>query len=215
MSDTMPGSVPDSVPDDVSDPTPAPVGAATRRRRRADSDRVTDSADLADFAAEIADQVESFLVAVREVARGDAPETAVPMLLLEVSQLLLGGGRLGAIRDVVPDERFEPDAGPDEDLDELRERLAKLLEPVDSYMELFDPLAKPPELENRRVSDDLAMVVSDLAHGLAHYRASRVAEALWWWQFSYLSNWGPAASAAMRALLSVVARSRLEQPAMR
>jgi hypothetical protein len=189
---------------------PGLPGSAGRHPGHRGDDEVGDGAEFADFAAEIADQVESFLVAVREVARGESPATAVPMLLLEVSQLLLGGGRLGAIRDVVPDERFEPDAGPDEDLDELRERLAGLLAPVDLYTEVFDPLAKPPVLENRRVSDDLALVVSDLAHGLAHLRAGRVTEALWWWQFSYLSSWGSAASAAMRALQSVVARSRLD-----
>ena len=34
-------------------------------------------------------------------------------MLLALSQLLLAGARLGAITDVVPSERFEPDAGPD------------------------------------------------------------------------------------------------------
>jgi hypothetical protein len=133
----------------------------------------------------------------------------VPILLLETSQLLLAGGRLGAIRDVVPDERFETDAGPDPDLDELREKLNALLKPVNTYKEVFDPLAPKSEIETRRISDDLALVCADLAHGLAHYKAERVTEALWWWQFSYLSSWGPAASAVQRALLSVVARSRL------
>lgn len=42
-----------------------------------------------DFVVQIADQVESFLVAVTEVAKGDEPGLAVPFLLLEVSQLLL------------------------------------------------------------------------------------------------------------------------------
>jgi hypothetical protein len=168
------------------------------------------SDDLEDFGTEIADQVTSFLMAVRAVARGDAPDTCVPILLLEISQLLLGGGRLGAIRDVVPDERFESDAGPDPDLDELREKLAALLRPVNTYKEVFDPLATKSEIETRRISDDLALVCSDLAHGLAHHQAGRITEALWWWQFSYLSSWGPAASAVMRALQSVVARSRLD-----
>jgi hypothetical protein len=167
------------------------------------------SDDLSEFAIEIHDQVTSFLLSVRAVARGDAPESSVPILLLETSQLLLAGGRLGAIRDVVPDERFETDAGPDPDLDELREKLNALLKPVNTYKEVFDPLAPKSEIETRRISDDLALVCSDLAHGLAHYRADRVTEALWWWQFSYLSSWGPAASAVQRALLSVVARSRL------
>ena len=58
--------------------------------------------DYSEFAAEIADQVESFLVALREIARGDDPGSTLSLLLLEVSQLVLAGGRLGAIVDVVP-----------------------------------------------------------------------------------------------------------------
>jgi hypothetical protein len=169
------------------------------------------AAELSEFADQIADQIESFLVVVRAVARGDAPDSAVPMLLLEVSQLLLAGGRLGAVQDVVPEERFEEDPGPDPDLDELREKLAELLKPCDNYREVFDPLATQPELEARRISDDIASAVSDLAHGLTHYRAGRTLEALWWWQFSYLNAWGPAASAAVRALQSIIARSRLQE----
>src|ERR1051325_3710333 len=92
-----------------------------------------------DFAVQIADQVESFLVAVTEVAKGDEPGSAVPFLLLELSQLLLAGGRLGAHEDFVPDERYEPDVGPEPDVDELRERFARLLDPVDVYSEVFDP----------------------------------------------------------------------------
>ena len=49
------------------------------------------SDDLEDFGTEIADQVTSFLLSVRAVARGDAPESSVPILLLEISQLLLAG----------------------------------------------------------------------------------------------------------------------------
>jgi hypothetical protein len=178
----------------------------------AEAPSVVDSAvELGDFADQIADQVASFLVVVRAVARGDAPDSAVPMLLLEVSQQLLAGGRLGAVQDVVPDERFEEDPGPDPDLDELREKLAELLKPCDAYREVFDPLAAQPELEARRISDDIASAVSDLAHGLTHYQAGRTLEALWWWQFSYLTDWGPAASAAVRALQSIIARSRLRE----
>ena len=32
-----------------------------------------------------------------------------------------------------------------------------------------------------------------------------VLEALWWWQFSYVNNWGNLAGAALNALLTVVA----------
>jgi Domain of unknown function (DUF5063) len=168
------------------------------------------SDDLTEFTAEIADQVESFILAVTEVARGQNPDAAVSMLLLEVSQLVLAGGRLGAIADVVPEERFEPDTGPEPDVDELRERLAKLLEPIDSYTEIFDPYEPSPQPEACRISDDLADVVADLAHGLAHFRADRSLEALWWWQFSYLSSWGSVIGSVLRALQSVVAHVRLD-----
>jgi len=165
-----------------------------------------------DFAVQIADQVESFLVAVTEVARGADPDSAVPYLLLEVSQLLLAGGRLGAHEDIVPDERYEPDLGPEADVDELRERLAVLLDPVDVYSEVFDPYEPRKAPVPCRISDDLADVVADLRHGMAHYRAGRTIEAMWWWQFSYFSNWGSTASGALRALQSLVAHVRLNQP---
>ena len=176
------------------------------------SERVLDGAadDFGDFAAEIADQVESFVIAVREIARGHEPGGAVALLLLEVSQLLLAGGRLGAIGDVVPTDRFEPDAGPDPDIDELRERLAELLGPIDRYVEVFDPYEEPPSAVVFLLSDDLAGITGDLLHGLQHFKAGRGIEALWWWQFSYVSHWGTHASAALRALQSVVAHAKLD-----
>ncbi|MEV7417775.1 DUF5063 domain-containing protein [Streptomyces sp. NPDC089919] len=168
--------------------------------------------DPADFAVQIADSVESFIVAVTEVAKGEDPDSAVPFLLLEVSQLLLTGGRLGAHEDVLPDERYEPDLGPEPDVDELRERFALMLDPVDVYSEVFDPYEPRKAPVAHRLSDDVADIVADLRHGLIHYRAGRVTEALWWWQFSYFTNWGPTASAALRALQSLVAHVRLDQP---
>jgi hypothetical protein len=166
--------------------------------------------DLSDFTLEIADQVESFVVAVREIAAGEDPDYAISLLLLEVSQVLLAGGRLGAISDVVPDERFEPDAGFDPDVEGVRTSLANMLEPIDEHAALFDPYANEPELFTSRLSDDIADVMSDLLHGLQHYRAGHPTEALWWWQFSYLSNWGSTGSSALRALHSVVSHVRLD-----
>ncbi|MEU3602096.1 DUF5063 domain-containing protein [Streptomyces sp. NPDC006798] len=168
--------------------------------------------DPADFAVQIADSVESFIVAVTEVAKGDEPDSAVPFLLLEVSQLLLTGGRLGAHEDILPDERYEPDTGPEPDADDLRERLALMLDPVDVFSEVFDPYEPRKAPVAFRISDNVADIVTDLRHGLAHYRAGRTTEALWWWQFSYFSNWGPTASATLRALQSLVAHVRLDQP---
>ncbi|MFX4293713.1 DUF5063 domain-containing protein [Streptomyces bohaiensis] len=164
------------------------------------------------FAVQIADQIESFIIAVAEIAKGDDPDSAVPHLLLQVSQLLLAGGRLGAHEDVVPEERYEPDTGPEPDMDGLRDGLARLLAPVDVYSEVFDPYVPRAMPVACRISDDLADIVTDLRHGMAHYRAGRVSEALWWWQFSYLSNWGPTAGAALRAVQSLVAHVRLDTP---
>jgi hypothetical protein len=165
------------------------------------------------FATQIADSVDSFVLSLGEIAKGDEPSSAISLLLLEVSQLLLTGGRLGAIEDIVPDEQYEPDTGREEgDEDALRERLAELLAPIDVYHEVFDPYGEPEKPSTFRISDDLAGVVADLRHGLVHYRAGRVTEALWWWQFSYLSNWGSSLTAVLRALQSLVAHVRLNSP---
>ena len=61
-----------------------------------------------------------------------------------------------------------------------------------------------------RLSDDLASIAIDLENGLRHYRAGNVDEALWWWQFSYVNNWGNLAGAALNALLTVVAHDRFD-----
>ena len=167
--------------------------------------------DLEDFAQQIADQVESFLLVLRAIARGEATGGhAISLLLLEVSQVLLAGARLGVQTDFEPSEKYEPDAGPDPDLDAMRLRLAVLLESVDAYSEVFDPYVDPPEVISSLLSDDLASIAASLAHGLRHYRAGRADEALWWWQFSYVSSWGPEASAALRALQSIVSHDRLD-----
>ncbi len=164
-----------------------------------------------EFAQQIADQVESFLLAVRAIARGEAPGgQAISLLLLVVSQVLLAGGRLGVQADFQPVEEYEPDAGPDPDLDDMRHRLAVLLEGVDAYTEVFDPYVDPPELVSSLLSDDLTSIAASLAHGLRHFKAGRVREALWWWQFSYVASWGGEASAALRALQSVIAHDRLD-----
>ncbi len=169
------------------------------------------SSELEDFAQQIADQVESFLLALKAIARGDATGgQAISLLLLEVSQILLAGGRLGVHTDFTPADEYEPDAGPDPDLDAMRLRLAVLLEGVDAYTEVFDPYVDPPELVSSLLSDDLTSIASALAHGLRHYRAGRVSEALWWWQFSYMSTWGTEASSVLRALQSVIGHDRFD-----
>ena len=160
------------------------------------------------FAHDIADQVESFLLALRAIGAEGDTGSAVPLLLLEVSQVLLAGARLGAQRDFVPREEYQPDVGPEADLDELRLRLADILGDADTYSFVFDPYA--PEIVVSQLSDDLTSIATDLENGLRHYRLGDGEEALWWWQFSYVSNWGNLAGAALNALLTVVSHDRLD-----
>ncbi len=161
-----------------------------------------------DFAQQIADQVASFLLSLREISRDEQSGSAIPLLLLEVSQLLLAGARLGAMQDFEPPTEYQPDVGPESDLDQMRLRFAELFDAVDTYSFVFDPYA--PELVDSQLSDDLTSIATDLETGLRHYRAGDVAEALWWWQFSYVSSWGNLAGALLNALLSVVAHDRLD-----
>jgi hypothetical protein len=161
-----------------------------------------------EFAVQIADQVESFLIALKAVAAEGNPGTGISMLLLEISQLLLAGARLGAQVDFTPTTDYQPDVGPDPDLDELRLRLAELFGDVDTYSFVFDPY--DPEQVDSQLSDDLTQVAADLENGLRHFSLGNTAEALWWWQFSYVSSWGNLAGALLNALLSIVTHDRLD-----
>lgn len=164
--------------------------------------------DTEEFAQQIADSVASFLLALREIAREADGSRAISLLLLEISQVLLAGARLGVQQDFEPSTEHQPDVGPEADVDELRLRLAEMLGNVDTYSFVFDPYV--PEVVASQLSDDLASIATDLENGLRHFRRGDIAEALWWWQFSYVSSWGNLAGAALNALLSVVSHDRLD-----
>ncbi|WP_104108223.1 DUF5063 domain-containing protein [Nocardioides sp. 616] len=166
------------------------------------------SNELEEFAGQICDQVESFLVALKAVAQEADAGRAISLLLLEVSQISLAGARLGAQVDFHPSGEYQPDVGPEADIDELRLRLADILGPIDTYSFVFDPYV--PEVVESQLSDDLTSIASDLENGLRHYSCGNYAEALWWWQFSYVSSWGNLAGAALNALWSVVHHDRLD-----
>ena len=121
-----------------------------------------------DFAQQIADQVASFLLVTREISRDDDAGRAISLLLLEISQVLLAGARLGAQRDFAPRSEYQPDVGPEPDLDAMRLRLAQLLGDVDTYSFVFDPYL--PEVVEGQLSDDLVSIATDLDTGLRHYR---------------------------------------------
>jgi hypothetical protein len=167
------------------------------------------SDELTNLGEESARDARAYLSMVTEVASGVSPDTAIPLLLLAVSQVLVAGARLGAITDVVPDERFEADPGPDADVDPVRQGLATLLEGLDDYVHCVDPLLSA-EVAKGSLSNDLSEVAAALTHGLQHFEAGRVSEALWWWQFSYLSSWGDSASRALRVLQAVLGHIRLD-----
>jgi len=165
--------------------------------------------DLRDLAASTASEARRFLSTVTEVASGSNPEVAIPLLLLAVSDLLAAGARLGAMVDVVPDDRFEPDVGPDTDLDPLGAALENLFEGIDDYSEVDDPVLGRT-IVTSTISGDLVLIAGALAQGQRHYDAGQVLEALWWWQYSYLANWGERASAVLRVLQGVLGHLRLD-----
>lgn len=162
-----------------------------------------------DLAQQVADAVEVYLLGLQAISRGEAAGAAVPLLLLEVSQLLLAGARLGAQVDFEAPTRYQPDVGPDPDLDAMRLRLADVLGDIDTYahnFEPYDPATLPSQL-----SDDLTSIATDVALGLRHHRNGDAREALWWWQYSYLASWGTSACGVLSALHSVVAHDRLDR----
>lgn len=164
--------------------------------------------DVRLLADECAAEARHFVETAVEVASGAAPESAIPLLLLATSQVQLMGARLGAIADIVLTERFEADA-PDSDVDPLREGIARLFDGLDEYVDVEDPVTSAA-VTSGSLSNDLAIITEALTHGLAHHAAGRTAEALWWWQFSYLSAWGERAAMAVRVLHGLLAHVRLD-----
>jgi len=168
-----------------------------------------EAADLLAVARTVADECRTYLSTVTEVASGSSPDAMIPLLLLAVSDVLAAGARLGAMQDVVPPERFEPDVGADPDVDPLHVALANVLDGLDDYPEVVDPVLGP-ELGDATLSGDLVAIGAALAQGLRHYEAGQVLEALWWWQFSYLSVWGERASSVLRVLQLMLGHLRLD-----
>lgn len=171
--------------------------------------RPDEHGELRVLADDCAADARMFLRTVTEIAEGEASESTLPMCLLALSQVLLMGARLGAIEDVVPEERFEPDPGPDVELDHLRAGLAATFEGLDDYADVTDPVTDPTPTSGNLVGD-LVEIAAALSHGLSHHERSGVSEALWWWQFSYLSGWGERAAMALRVVQSVVSHVRLD-----
>jgi hypothetical protein len=164
---------------------------------------------VAELAHECATQAASYVATVREIASGENASAAIPMGLLALSQVLVMGARLGAIEDIVPRARFESDPGPDLDLDPLLDALRSQFDGLDDYTDVVDPITST-EVAPGSLSADLTEVAANLLHGLQHHDAGDDSEALWWWQFSYLSHWGVRASMALRVLQTLLGHVRLD-----
>lgn len=159
---------------------------------------------------EMAAAAVDFVRAVEQVAGGELGDMAISLLLIQTSRLAAHGARLGALTDIVPEGRYEPDTGREPEVDELRMRLSQVFADADAYHAVDDPYFELPELIPAALSDDLSGTVSDLLHGLGHYQAGRSIEALWWWQYTYLASWGQDVLNAQTALRSLVSHLRLD-----
>src|SRR5258708_7116545 len=119
------------------------------------------------LADRIAGQARDFLDGVAALAHGEGGDEAVPLLLLEISQILLAGAQLGASKDVILPDNWEPDVGADPDLDSLRSGLARRLADYDEYAALFDPYSDTA-LTAFRLPAALAALAPNLIHPLPH-----------------------------------------------
>ena len=169
---------------------------------------VLDSA-TEDFAQQIANSVESFLLALRAIAEENDVGRAIPLLLLEITQISLAGARLGVQTDFTPRDGVPA----------RRRARGRPRGPAAAAGRACSTRSTPtatsstpmsPETVESQLSDDITAIASDLENGLRHYRAGDVDEALWWWQFSYVASWGNLAGTALNALLSVVSHNRLD-----
>ena len=81
------------------------------------------------LADRVAGNARDFLDGLTAVARGEGADQTIPLLLLEMAQMMLAGAQLGASKDVILPSNWEPDIGadPDVDLDTLRTGLAARL----------------------------------------------------------------------------------------
>ncbi len=114
--------------------------------------------------------VRDFVRSVEQVAAGGLGDTAISLLLIQTSQLAAHGARLGALTDVVPEGRYEPDNGREPEVDDLRLSLAEVFAHADNYHTVDDPYFPMPEVVESSLSDDLSSIVTDL---LARTRALR------------------------------------------
>ena len=131
------------------------------------------SAASEDFAGQIADQVESLPARRCGRSRGEADGGRGDLAAAARGQP--GAARRRPARRAASTSsrasEYQPDVGPDPDLDELRLRLAECSASVDTYSFVFDPyvpeVVREPALRRPQLS-----IATDLENGLRHYRSA-------------------------------------------
>lgn len=163
------------------------------------------------LASVVVPRIRGFIQTTVDVASGEDPDADLSLMVLALSDLLSAGAHLGAVTDIVPRQRFEPDLDEILDLDPVREALRRRFGDLDEYPEIVDPVVAQ-EVSSSEISADVATIIEGLSHGLQHYDSGHQIEALWWWQFSYISSWGERASAVLRVLQLMLMHLRLDVP---
>src|SRR6201989_1649821 len=112
-----------------------------------------DGGEWRPLADQVAVNVKNFIDGVEALAQSGGDET-LPLLMLELSQILLAEPQRGASSDVILPRNWEPEVGDDPDLDALRTGLAGRLSAADEHAEAFEPY-KDTSCVPVRISDDV------------------------------------------------------------
>ncbi len=151
-----------------------------------------------------------YLLTMREIASGNSPEAAFPMALLALSQVLVIGrpARRDRGRRAGRAVRARPRPG------SRRSTRCARTSPTCSRASTSTPTSSTrcsrPSPRWATSATTWSTSPRRLSHGLSHQAAGRPVEALWWWQFSYLSHWGERAASALRVVQALLAHVRLD-----
>lgn len=163
------------------------------------------------LAGVVVPRVRGFIKTIVDIASGDDPDADLSMAVLAISELLSAGAHLAAVTDIVPPKLYEPPLMSEVDLEPLRVALHQRFGDLDEYPDVIDPV-QGEEMEAAELSADIATIIENLTHGLQHYDNGHQIEALWWWQYSYISIWGERAAAVLRVLQMMLMHVRLDVP---
>ena len=166
--------------------------------------------DWRPLADQVALHARDFLDGVAALARGEGGEETVPLLLLEVAQIHAGRGASSARART----SSCPATGSLTSAPTLTWtccgrawRRGCSMSMSTRSCSTRTPTRRPPRSGCPTISPRSRRTSST---GCSTTRRAGSSEALWWWQYSYVSHWGLHGGAALRALHAVVAHARLD-----